>query len=48
MIRRLGKGVVGIADNGTVFVTDEKAERELKDRGIKAVRTGRVIKLGRR
>jgi hypothetical protein len=42
MIRRIGKGVIGIADDGTVFVADEKLERELRARGVKVVRVGRV------
>jgi len=42
VMRKLGRGIVGIGSNGTVFVTDEKIERELKARGIKVIRAGKV------
>jgi hypothetical protein len=41
-IRRIGKGVVGVLDDGTVLVCDEKTECELKLKGVKALRVGKI------
>jgi hypothetical protein len=41
-IRKVQKGVVGILDDGTVLVCDEEAERELKLKGVKVLRVGRI------
>jgi hypothetical protein len=40
-IRRL-KGVVGVLDDGTVLVHDEKVEEELRRRGVKVLRVGKI------
>jgi len=42
MIRRIKKGVVGVLDDGTVLVCDEEAERELKSKGVKVLRVGKI------
>ena len=42
MIRRIKNGVVGILDDGTVLVCDEKTECELKSKGVKVLRIGRI------
>ena len=41
-IRKVQKGVVGILDDGTVLVCDEEVERELKSKGVKVLRVGRI------
>jgi hypothetical protein len=41
-IRRIGKGVVGVLDDGTVLVCDEKTEHELKSKGVKVLRVGKI------
>jgi hypothetical protein len=43
MIRRIKKGVVGILDDGTVLVCDEKTECELKSKGVKVIRVGKIF-----
>jgi hypothetical protein len=41
-IRRLSKDVMGILDDGTVLVCNEKAEQELKSKGAKVIRVGKI------
>ena len=41
-IRRVQKGVVGILEDGTIVVCDEKTECELKSKGIKVLRVGKI------
>jgi hypothetical protein len=41
-IRKVKSGVVGILDNGTVLVTDEETEYELKKKGVKVLRVGKI------
>ena len=42
-IRRIQKGVVGILDDGIVVVCDDKTECELKSKGIKVLRVGKIV-----
>jgi len=39
---RLGKGVVGMLDDGTVLVNDEEVEKKLRDKGVKVIRVGKI------
>jgi uncharacterized protein YacL len=41
-IRKFQRGVVGVLDDGTVLVCDEKTEYELKSRGVKVLRVGKI------
>jgi hypothetical protein len=41
-VRKFGKGVVGVLDDGTVLVYDEKMECELKSKGVKVLRVGKI------
>lgn len=41
-IKKVQKGVVGILDDGTILVCDEKTEYELKSKGVKVLRIGRI------
>ena len=41
-IRKVQKGVVGILDDGTVLVCDEKTEHEYKLKGVKVLRVGKI------
>jgi len=42
-IRKIQKGVVGVLNDGTVMVVDEKTECVLKSKGVKAIRVGKII-----
>jgi len=42
-IRRVQKGVVGVLEDGTIAVCDEKTEYELKSKGIKVLRVGKIF-----
>jgi hypothetical protein len=44
-IKKIGRGVVGVLDDGTVLVCDEKVEEELKSRGVKVLRVGKAVAL---
>jgi uncharacterized protein YacL len=41
-IKKVQKGVVGVLDDGTILVCDEKTEYELKSKGVKVLRIGRI------
>jgi hypothetical protein len=41
-IRKISKGVVGILDDGTVLVCNEEVEQELKSKGVKVLRVGKI------
>jgi hypothetical protein len=41
-IKKVKGSVVGILDNGTVMTYDEKTECELKAKGVKVLRVGKV------
>jgi len=41
-IRKFKGGVVGVLDSGTVLVCDEEVERELREKGVKVIRVGRI------
>ena len=41
-IKRLKRGIVGILDDGTVVVCNEEVEKELRDKGIKVLRIGKI------
>jgi uncharacterized protein YacL len=41
-IKKVQKGVVGILDDGTILVCDEKTEYELKSKGVKVIRVGKI------
>jgi len=41
-IRKVQKGVVGVLDDGTILVCDEKTEYELKSKGVKVIRVGKI------
>jgi hypothetical protein len=43
IIRKVPKGVVGVLDDGTVLVCDEKMESELRSKGVKVLRVGKVV-----
>jgi hypothetical protein len=42
-IRKIKKGVVGMFDDGTVLVADERVECELKLKGVKVLRVGKIV-----
>ena len=42
-IRRVQKGVVGILEDGTIVVCDERTECELKSKGIKVLKVGKIF-----
>jgi hypothetical protein len=42
-IRKIEKGVVGVFDDGTVLVADERIERKLKSKGVKVLRIGKIV-----
>jgi len=41
-IRKFKGGVVGVLDSGAVVVCDEEVERELREKGVKVIRVGRI------
>jgi len=41
-IRKIRKGVVGVLDDGTVLVCDEKMEQKFKAKGVKVIRVGKI------
>ena len=41
-VKKFKKGVVGVLDDGTVLVCDERTEEELKSRGVKVIRVGKI------
>jgi len=41
-IRKVQKGVVGVLDDGTVLVCNEEMEYELKSKGVKVLRVGKI------
>jgi hypothetical protein len=41
-IRKLGRGVVGVLDDGTVLVCDKQIEEKLRAEGVKVIRVGKV------
>ena len=41
-VRKVQKGVVGVLDDGTVLVCDEKTEERLRAEGVKVLRVGKI------
>jgi len=41
-IKKIKGGVVGVLDDGTVLVCDEKTEERLRAEGVKVLRVGKI------
>jgi len=41
-VRKVQKGIVGILDDGTVLACNEEMEYELKSKGVKVLRVGKI------